>query len=212
MESEPRQDKRLKIYEAALEAYARNGIHSATARQIAEIAGIGKSTIFEYFKSLEELRDRAFEWYIAQSQASWKGLRDAACDEPAKALSDYFDSLTALILHEPEKLLLISQYVTAILASGTDFEHVKREYKARLQPSADALTAELRHIVSAGVKSGVFKPAGGADEEDCVLALTAIAREMQSQALVQDETQVREACLRLKRMAFRILGNQIYFE
>lgn len=205
-EQDARQEKKIKIYRAALEAYARFGIQNATARQISEIAGIGKSTIFEYFKSCEELMDEAFAWYIGQSQAAWGGLREIAGGDAAAALSLYFDNLTDLILHEPDKLLLISQYVTAILASNTEFALVKQEYKTKLQPSADALMAEFRFIVSAGIGAGVFKPAGGADEEDCTLGLTAIAREMQSQALVQEEATIRETCLRLKRMAFRLLG------
>jgi AcrR family transcriptional regulator len=206
MENDARQSKRVAIYRAALTAYSRYGIPNATARQIAEIAGIGKSTIFEYFKSCDELMDEAIAWYIAQSQASWSGLRETAESDAAAALSGYLDSLTRLILSEPDKLLLISQYVTAILASGREFTAVKQEYKEKLQPSADALMSEFKAIVVSGMKSGVFSPVGGSDEQDCSLMLTAIAREMQSQAFVQEEAKIKETCRRLKHMAFRMLG------
>lgn len=199
-------EKREKLLEAALEAYARYGIHDATARQIADIAGIGKSTVFEYFKSTGELMDAAFAHYIGKSANHRTRLREAAVQAPAEALSGYFDNLMEVILKEPDKLLLISQYVTAILASGRGFADVKQEYALKLQPSADALLEDFRFIIEAGIEAGAFMPVGGADPLDCALALNAIAREMQSQAFVQEETQIREACLRLKRMAFRLLG------
>jgi AcrR family transcriptional regulator len=204
--NETRREKKEKILQAALEAYARYGIADATTRQIAEIAGTGKSTLFEYFKSSGDLMDAAFAFYIGQASAQWERFRKLADADPAAALAGYYDSLTDLILRQPEKLLLISQYATAILAGGKDFAEVKRQYAGKLQSSADALLQQFRHIVSTGIRSGAFRPAGGAAEEDCALVLNAIAREMQAQAFVQDESEIRDTCLRLKHMALRLLG------
>lgn len=199
-------DKKVLILEAALEAYSRYGIHDATTRQIAGIAGIGKSTIFEYFKSSAALMDAAFAHLIAQSAAGRERLLHAAETNPAAALSAYFDGISSMILHEPEKLLLLSQYVTAILASGKDFAHVKQRYAELLLPSASALLQDLQTIAGAGIASSTFHPVGGADAIDCALVLSAITREMQSQALVQSNEEIKITCQRLKRIAFRYLG------
>lgn len=201
-----KQEKRERLLEAALEAYARHGIHNATTRQIADIAGIGKSTIFEYFRSSDELMDAAFALYIEKSAASRKKLCEYASTNPTAALSAYFDGMIRLIIKEPDKLLLVSQYVTAILASGSDFTKVKQEYSVKLQPSADTLLDDFRFIADTGIQAGAFRPIGSADPQDCALMLNAIAREMQSQAFVQEEDKIKETCLRLKRMAFRLLG------
>jgi AcrR family transcriptional regulator len=202
----PAQGTKVKILESALEAYARYGIHDATAKQIAELAGIGKSTIFEYFRSTAELMDEAFALYIGRSAASRGKLHDIAEKDPVAALSMYFDALTGIIVDEPDKLLLLSQYVTAILASGREFADVKREYAIKLLPSADALLEEFRLISSAGIASGTFHPPAGLDATDCALLINAVVREMQSQAFVQDELQIKETCLRLRHIAFQILG------
>lgn len=201
-----RLDKRIRILEAALAAYAQYGIHEATTRQIADLAGIGKSTIFEYFKSSTELMDAAFALLIARSAAGRARLLEAAETNPAAALSAYFDGMTSLILHEPEKLLLISQYVTAILASGKNFDNVKERYAELLQPSAASLVQDFRSIVDAGIHSGAFRPEGGADTMDCVFLLSAITREMQSQAFIQSEDEIKNTCRRLKQLAMRYLG------
>jgi AcrR family transcriptional regulator len=200
------QEKKEKILTAALQAYAKYGIADATTRQVAEIAGIGKSTIFEYFKNSEELMDSAFEYYIGQVSSQWEALRSLAQADPGAALSAYFDSLLELILHQPGKLLLISQYATAILACGREFADVKKQYAMKLQPSADSLMEQFKHIVAVGMQSGAFQPVNGASVEDCTLLLSAIAREMQAQAFIQEEIEIKQTCQRLKRMAFTLLG------
>lgn len=50
-----RKEKRDSILAAALKAYCTYGISGAKVQDIADMAGIGKSTVYEYFKSKEEL-------------------------------------------------------------------------------------------------------------------------------------------------------------
>ncbi len=200
-----RQDKKKTIYKAALEAYARYGIHAATARQIAEIAHIGKSTIFEYFESTEALMDEAFSWHISEENAIWDRLHILAKSIPATALSVYFDNLIKVILTEPRKMLLLSQYATTILASDGEFSQIKVQYAQKLQPAADALLEEFRFIVDTGIASGAFKPLN-MNAGDVALLIHAIVRQMQAQVFIPDPSQIRNTCKRLKHMAFALLG------
>jgi len=50
-----KKDKRRLIIEAAMKIFARDGFHKATISDIAEVAGIGKGTVYEYFNSKTEL-------------------------------------------------------------------------------------------------------------------------------------------------------------
>ncbi len=207
-EQDARQQKKESIFRAALQAYARYGIHRATAKQIADMARIGKSTIFEYFTTTDELMDEAFRWYIDQTNNHWDTLHNLAKEDPAAALTTYLDSLIDLILRDPEKLLLISQYATAILATSSDFEEVKRQYAQKLQPSSDQLLFEFRFIADVGIQTGVFKPVG-MSADDCAIMINAIVREMQAQAFVQERRQIADICGQLKRLAFIVLGTDI---
>lgn len=60
-----RSGKETAILKAALKSYAIYGIAETTTRQIAETAGIGKSTIYEYFKSKDELLNESFSYLMA---------------------------------------------------------------------------------------------------------------------------------------------------
>ncbi len=49
------QGKREQILEAAIKVFARNGFHLAKVEQIATEANVGKGTVYEYFKSKQDL-------------------------------------------------------------------------------------------------------------------------------------------------------------
>lgn len=51
------QDKRQLILAAAADTFAAHGFHQATIEQIAEAAGVGKGTVYLYFKSKKGLFD-----------------------------------------------------------------------------------------------------------------------------------------------------------
>lgn len=50
-----KEQRRTDILNAALKVFAKNGFDRATIAEIAETAGIGKGTVYEYFKSKKEL-------------------------------------------------------------------------------------------------------------------------------------------------------------
>ena len=201
-----KQDKREKLLNSALAAYTRYGIQEATTRQIADIAGIGKSTIFEYFKTSTELMDEAFAYYIADANSQWQQLHSLAQDNPLAALTAYLDSITALTLSDPGRLLLISQYVTTLLARHRGYDEIKQEYAQRLRPMADKLLDEFLHIAHRGLECKQFLPAAGMDAGDCATLMIALSREIQSHALTLDYEEAATNCRRLKALALRLLG------
>ena len=54
-------EKRKKIYRAALKVFSEDGFHQATMNKIATLSGVAKGTVYEYFKSKEELLDQLLE-------------------------------------------------------------------------------------------------------------------------------------------------------
>ena len=57
-----RGEKRPLILRAATEVFAEEGFASVTVAEIANRAGIGKGTVYEYFASKDELLFAVFEW------------------------------------------------------------------------------------------------------------------------------------------------------
>jgi len=53
--------KREAILNAALEVFSEKGYHPATIDEIAERAGVGKGTVYSYFRSKSELMEQLIE-------------------------------------------------------------------------------------------------------------------------------------------------------
>lgn len=51
-------EKKNTIYNAALQVFAEDGFHKSTMKKIAALSGVAKGTVYEYFKSKEELLEQ----------------------------------------------------------------------------------------------------------------------------------------------------------
>jgi len=67
MAAKPKEKKRTMIIEAAVNAFSQHGYAGTKMVDIADQAGIGKGTIYAYFKSKEELFYEILEWYLNES-------------------------------------------------------------------------------------------------------------------------------------------------
>lgn len=72
-------DKRERLLEAASEIFRRDGFYEARLDDIAELAGVGKGTIYEYFESKENL----FEETVLRGMSNYIARIEAEAREPA---------------------------------------------------------------------------------------------------------------------------------
>lgn len=69
MNYDKKQEKRLKIIKAAMKLFSKNGYYNTNIQQIADEAGIGKGTVYEYFKSKDALFKHCFLSYMNSLEA-----------------------------------------------------------------------------------------------------------------------------------------------
>lgn len=62
----PERSKRDRIIEAAQVVFARKGYHQAKIEEIAELAEVGKGTVYEYFASKQELYKEMFKVILSR--------------------------------------------------------------------------------------------------------------------------------------------------
>ena len=70
-----KEEKRINILISALKVFTKKGIGSATIKDIAEEANIGKGTIYEYFKSKDEIVLSALTLFLDDSKFSISKLK-----------------------------------------------------------------------------------------------------------------------------------------
>lgn len=198
--------KEIEILQAALKAYSAYGIAETTTRQIAEVAGIGKSTIYEYFKNKDELLNASFHYLMAGMTESHQKIHEIAQQDPVCALTCYLDSAVKMSISEPSTLLLISQYSLGILLKSNQFETAKNEYHNKMYPIMQSLTYEFSFIISSGIEKKVFHPAINLEVEGLVYTICALIREIQAQAFLQDKDDLLRTCTVIKNTIFVLLG------
>ncbi len=84
-----KQEKRARILEAAIRVFAERGMNSTKILDIAEAAGIGKGTVYEYFHSKDEIISASYHFFMGQVESRVSG-RLLHLQDPLDKLMAYF--------------------------------------------------------------------------------------------------------------------------
>jgi len=91
-------EKKTQIIEAAMMVFAKNGFHNTKMIDIADYAGIGKGTIYEYFRSKEEIFHESYLYSMkkmkAQAEIKLHHLTDPT-EKLIGIIESFFDSFEA---------------------------------------------------------------------------------------------------------------------
>ena len=145
-ESERRSRKREDIVAAAARVFAAKGFTGTLIADIAREAGIGKGTIYEYFRSKEELFFGVFEWFAAESGRKAKIDVSTLSYPASERLSVLGESLMAAWM-EMKPLYSLSLEFWAAAASS--------KMRGRFRTALRETYREFRDIVEAIVLEGI---------------------------------------------------------
>ena len=197
-----RGEKENAVYEAVLRLMARGEqLHTVTVQQIAQEAGIGKGTVYEYFTSREEILTKTFLRRVEQEVQALAARVDLAQD---------FDSKLESLLDAARETTRTKPSCITLLLSDADVAGIVEKLCGGLCESGahvvEQLCALIGRMVAAGVQDGTLPAlpgetyglmavAGG------VLGYVNACRFLPGQS---EETLRTEA----KRMVYRALGAQ----
>ena len=149
-------EKRKHIIAAAIEVFAHDGLSNGKIATIAQKAGIGKGTVYEYFNSKEDIFEAVFHDFFYQMMTGYSQLIDAPMD-PVKKIElvfDYsYDYLDQLIKDEHDQDWLI--FLEIFLQGFRD------EFKGIGKLSFSTVLCDIydifKPIVEEGIQEGVFR-------------------------------------------------------
>jgi len=144
--------KRNQIIEAAVRVFAKMGFAKTRMLQIAEAAGMGKGTIYEYFRSKEDLFVNVFNAFIKQTE---KQIADRIrkVDDPVEKLKTYFKAWREFLNDDFLEYgdLMIDIWAEGVrLHMGKDIFDLKGMYRR--------LRVQLIQILDEGIAQKKFKP------------------------------------------------------
>jgi AcrR family transcriptional regulator len=148
-----KKDKKNRILEAAAQIFAQKGYAGASVADIALKAEIGKGTVYEYFKSKEDLFFAVFEWFMWQIDAAAKVGISVLGGSAAERLIALSDSIMGM-WDEIEDAFILTMEFWAASASSQMCDRFKKAFRL--------LYAEFRGTVVALIKDGIdrgeFRP------------------------------------------------------
>lgn len=147
-----KKEKKRHILKAAIRVFAKSGLAQAKIRQIAEAAGIGKGTIYEYFSSKEELFWMAFEVF-AEETGQIIQRKIASVKDPAEKIRVYITSWAEMMNNEMQEF---SNLMFEIWA-----ESMRRDQKKGRTILAEMYAQyrlQIKSILDEGVSKNIFKP------------------------------------------------------
>jgi AcrR family transcriptional regulator len=140
-----RDRKSRAIVEAAARVFAENGFEAARMASVAERAGIGKSTLYEYFRSKEEL-------FLAVFDAFGVGTLDAVVarlePRPASAVA-FLREFGRMTLAACQEALYLYPLTMEFWSAAA-----RSEFRDRLMDEFRKLYAGYRRVISDAIREG----------------------------------------------------------
>jgi AcrR family transcriptional regulator len=147
-----RQEKRERIVEAAARAFARKGYAGTVVADIAAEAGIGKGTIYEYFRSKEDLFFAVFEWLFRETRAEARVGIGAVGGSTAERLESLSDSLMRIWTEIEDFFTLTMEFWAASSSS-----HLRQQFKEAFRNGYAEFRTLVSNLIREGVERGEFR-------------------------------------------------------
>ncbi len=139
-------DKRQKILEGALRAFAKKGFYNTKVSEIASEADVADGTIYLYFENKDDLLISLFEdrmeWIIDRIRTDLQRVEGGVVDKVRRFVELHFQ----LAIENPD----LAEFITVELRQSAKFI---KEYD---NPKFGDYLGMLKHLIEEGQREGVF--------------------------------------------------------
>lgn len=143
---EQQAERREKIVAVALSLMAENGFQKTSMREIAVLANMGKSSLYDFFKTKDEIVVYAVEKEIEKTIQQVHRIIDG---EPSPQ-----QCLRKIMLNH---LRFPEQYRTVLMWLNTESDYLEEDYRKRLKTARYAYQDIIKSVIENGMESGVFR-------------------------------------------------------
>lgn len=138
--------RREEIVGIALRLIAENGFQKTSMREIAVLANMGKSSLYDFFKTKDEIVVYAVEKEIEETIQKVHGI---IADESSPE-----QCLRKIMLNH---LGVPKQYRTVLMWLNTESDYLEEEYRKRLKVARYAYQDIIKSVIENGMTAGIFR-------------------------------------------------------
>lgn len=135
--------KREQLVAAAVEVFSKKGFHAAKMQEIADAADVGKGTIYEYFKTKDELFLAVYDSWMDAFEAAMHRASDAALDPLSKADAIIETAIDFYEKHSAHASILLEFWAHALRSDDPHFLSRIREMKSVVGEIGARVTKQL---------------------------------------------------------------------
>jgi TetR/AcrR family fatty acid metabolism transcriptional regulator len=157
------EDKRQRILESAITVFAREGLDKGKIADIAKAAGIGKGTIYEYFRSKHDIFMAIEEYFLSNLNNTIEQIVHADYPPPKKLevfIRQGFDSLVGM----GDALLIITELWAQASRGHWHGEHdsamvnMYHDYREKIMGILDSgmISSDFREMNKVGVATMIM--------------------------------------------------------
>jgi len=142
---EAQQQRRKEIFSASVHLFIEKGFTETTMREIATAAGIGKSTLYDYYQSKDEILTSYYENELRR-------ITERAQKISQKDLSN-IDKLSEIMYMHLEYLMENKDYFWKL---SIESQRLSAESQEKIQKKRHFYQDMLQTIIEEGIRSGEF--------------------------------------------------------
>ncbi len=140
------------ILNAALSVFARKGFNGALIDDIAKEANIAKGTIYQYFKSKDDLFFESMQWFFNSLSESADRKIDNEHDSASVQLKKYFEYMIGLAEESKDLFPLMMEFWSAS-TTGTN----QKVFKKYFNGIYNQYRKQIAQILQYGIDTGEFR-------------------------------------------------------
>lgn len=143
---EEQQRRRKEIFDASLQIILENGFHETSMREIARAADVGKSTLYDYYKSKDEILISYFsdEIETLTSRAQKIIKQDVDVTKKLKKI---------MLMH----MRYLVENKNTFLKLSVEAQRLSLESQEQIQAKRHAYQDMLRALIQEGIRKGEFR-------------------------------------------------------
>jgi AcrR family transcriptional regulator len=143
--------KKKTIVTAAISVFARKGYAAARMMDVAAAAGIGKGTIYEYFRSKEALFFASFEYLMTQTGLQMEALAAVKTGSASRRLAAMAETVLAAWLPNLDIYGLVLEFWSATTTSPQ-----RLRFKSAFQNAYTDFRRTVAALIQEGMDNGEF--------------------------------------------------------
>ena len=143
---EEQANRRHEIFHKVVHVFAKNGFHETSMREIAETAGLGKSTLYDYFKTKDEILLYFFEDQL-------NDLTEAAQKIASRDISASERLRQVMIVH----MEFLQANKSLFMKLSLEAQRLKLESQQQVQKKRHAFQDLVCGLIEEGIHEGAFR-------------------------------------------------------